>query len=128
MKARILPVMLILLTLASCRLGPPPAPTGPPSPAAETTAPQARQAATDTPAPTPLPPTEAPPAATPTPEPAFPPLALATSPEQGAEAGLTDPVEITFDQPMNRDSVAAAFAVDPPANGDLLWVSDTTLR
>ncbi|RME49107.1 MAG: hypothetical protein D6796_05370, partial [Caldilineae bacterium] len=57
-----------------------------------------------------------------------PPLVLNTRPDRGAEIGPTDPLEITFDQPMDADSVAEAFALQPPTDGELLWVSDTTLR
>lgn len=64
----------------------------------------------------------------PTPEPTFPPLVLTTSPQPGEEISLDAPVEITFDQPMDAKSVEAAFTLSPKLDGELSWVSNTTVR
>ncbi len=75
---------------------------------------------------TPLPPTEAPPPTlTPMPLPA--PQLLFRSPAPGEEQPLDAPIELTFDQPMDLDSVEAAFAISPTVNGELSWLDDRTL-
>jgi hypothetical protein len=58
------------------------------------------------------------------------PLVVQTIPERGAELPLDAPVEISFDQPMDRASVEKAFAIEPGASidGILEWVDDQTLR
>lgn len=58
------------------------------------------------------------------------PLILQTVPEVGAEQPLDAPIEITFDQPMDRASVEKAFAIEPGASIDGIfdWVDDQTLR
>jgi len=60
----------------------------------------------------------------------LPPMVLRTSPEPGEEQPLDAPVEILFDQPMDRDSVERAFAIEPGASvdGDFDWVDDRTVR
>ena len=72
------------------------------------------------------------PAATPTEEPAEPlsPLVLQTKPERGEEQPIDAPIEITFDQPMDRDSVERAFAIEPGASvdGAFEWVDERTVR
>lgn len=37
------------------------------------------------------------------------------------------PVEVTFDRPMDPDSVAAAFTIDPPLDGEFSWEEDTLI-
>jgi hypothetical protein len=46
-------------------------------------------------------------------------MVLRTSPEPGQEQPLDAPIEITFDQPMDRASVEKAFAVSRPVYGNL---------
>jgi uncharacterized protein YfaS (alpha-2-macroglobulin family) len=60
----------------------------------------------------------------------IPPFVVESSPEPGAEQPLDAPVEIVFDQPMNRDSVERAFAIEPGASADgtFEWVDDRTVR
>jgi hypothetical protein len=118
---KIIITFLIILLLASCQGGP--TPTEPPAEPTEvaieakaTPTEEAKEVPTDTPAPTP------------TPEILFPPLVVQTTPERGEEQGLDEPIEIAFDQPMNRQTVEKAFAVEPAVAGDFIWVSDTTLR
>ena len=69
---------------------------------------------------------------TPTQEPAEPlsPLVLQTKPERGEEQPIDAPIEITFDQPMDRDSVERAFAIEPGASvdGTFDWIDDRTVR
>lgn len=77
------------------------------------------------PAPT-LAPTESPlPSATPLPLPA--PRLLFRSPAPGEEQLLDAPLELVFDQPMDRASVEAALVISPTVEGSLAWVDDRTL-
>jgi len=64
----------------------------------------------------------------PVPEAPWPPLILRTTPEKGEELDLTETIELTFDQPMDKASVEAAFALEPPVEGTLSWVSDRAVR
>ncbi len=67
-------------------------------------------------------------APTPTPSTPYPPLVIESHPQRGEELKLNDPVQIAFDQPMDRASVEAAFAIQPETPGDLIWVNDTTFN
>ena len=64
----------------------------------------------------------------PAPEAPWPPLILRTTPEKGEELDLTKPIELTFDQPMDKASVEAAFTIEPSVEGTLSWVSDEAVR
>ncbi|MFQ5610797.1 MAG: Ig-like domain-containing protein [Anaerolineae bacterium] len=121
-------LVLISLLASACRTGGAPAPAAPSDTAggqatsaaggaSGAPAPAQEAAATSTPAPR---------RATPTPT--LPPLVLRTSPEPGQEIGPTDPVEIVFDQPMDRASVAGALTLSPEVNGELTWVNDAVVR
>ncbi len=70
------------------------------------------------------------PTATPEPEEPLPPIVLRSQPERGEEQPLDAPIEITFDQPMDRDSVEKAFAIEPGASvdGTFEWDDDQTVR
>ncbi|HSR31995.1 MAG TPA: Ig-like domain-containing protein, partial [Anaerolineae bacterium] len=71
---------------------------------------------------TPLP-TETPlPTATPLPLPA--PRLLYRSPAPGEEQPLDAPIELTFDQPMDRASVEAAFVISPTLEGKFSWTDE----
>ena len=65
-------------------------------------------------------------------EPAEPiaPIVLSSKPERGEEQAVDAPIEIAFDQPMDRDSVEKAFAIEPGASvdGAFEWVDDQTVR
>ncbi|MCB0175973.1 MAG: Ig-like domain-containing protein, partial [Anaerolineae bacterium] len=65
----------------------------------------------------------------PVPNEPIPPLVLSTVPELGAEQPLDAPIEITFDQPMDRASVEQAFTFEPGAadDGTFDWVDDQTI-
>ncbi len=68
--------------------------------------------------------------ATPTPSPIAPSV-VATVPERGAEHPFDKPIEIKFDQAMNRASVEKAFAIEPGASvdGTFAWDNnDQTMR
>lgn len=69
-------------------------------------------------------------AATPPPADSFPPLVVSIAPERGAEQPLNQPLELTFDQPMDRASVESAFAIEPGASvdGALTWLDDRTVQ
>jgi len=71
-----------------------------------------------------LPPTP-PPTATPLPLPA--PRLLSRSPAPGEELPLDAPIVLTFDQPMDRASVEAAFTISPTVDGTFTWTDERTL-
>jgi hypothetical protein len=48
-------------------------------------------------------------------------------PAPGEEQGLTVPVVIAFDQPMDRTSTERAFEIQPAVAGSFNWPNDTTL-
>src|SRR5262245_44641548 len=106
---------LLLLWIAACNPSPTPEPPAPEQPKVEVQ--EAKP--TDTP----------PPAPTQTPEP-LPPVVLRTVPEVGQEQPVDMPVEISFDQPMDRDSVEKAFAIEPGASvdGKFEWIDDQTVH
>lgn len=114
-------ILFILFILASCQLvAAPSSPPGGDQGRAPTRKLQAAAQAAATPTPTAE--------STPTSGIPFPPLVLQTSPEQGAEVDLDTPIEISFDQPMERDSVEAAFLIEPETAGRFAWEDDQTLR
>ncbi len=83
---------------------------------------------------TPVPTLTQPLQASPTPAiPYPPPRLLFRAPETGEAQALDAPIELVFDQPMDADSVAEAFAIAPavvgaPAvNGELDWADSRTL-
>jgi uncharacterized protein YfaS (alpha-2-macroglobulin family) len=65
-----------------------------------------------------------------TPEPAVPPVVLRTAPAAGQEQPLDAPIEIAFDQPMDRASVEKAFSIQPAPNtmGTFTWVNAQTVQ
>ena len=56
----------------------------------------------------------------------LPPQVFDTIPLPGEELPLDGPVTFFFDQPMDPDTVSAAFAVEPAAAGSLNWSGDFT--
>ena len=70
-------------------------------------------------------PTPAPPTATPMPLP--PPRLLSRSPAPGEEQPLDAPIVLTFDEPMDRASVEAAFTISPTVEGTFTWTDDRTV-
>ncbi|MBC7264998.1 MAG: Ig-like domain-containing protein [Chloroflexi bacterium] len=64
---------------------------------------------------------------TPIPLPPTAPVVLHTQPERGQEHGLTDPIVITFDQPMDQAATEAAFTIEPKVEGTFSW-DGTNLR
>ena len=125
-------LLVILAVVAGCTPGATPLPQ-PSPPQEEAVVDQATDAVV-----TPLPATEAAPAATETsaptatlePQEPVPPFVLNSSPERGQSQPLDAPIEVTFDQAMDRDSVEAAFAIEPGASvdGAFEWVDDQTVR
>ncbi len=69
--------------------------------------------------------TPAPPTATPQPFP--PPRLLSRRPAVGEEQLLDASVELTFDQPMDRASVEAAFTISPSVAGRFSWSDERTV-
>ncbi|MFN8458861.1 MAG: Ig-like domain-containing protein [Anaerolineae bacterium] len=130
-------ILALTLFLVSCTptTPPPPAPKQPTAEAQATTPEnpsEAKAEATATLQPsTPAEGTQNAPSASPTPPPEpLPPMVLRTSPEAGQEQPLDAPIEITFDQPMDRDSVEKACAIEPGASvdGAFAWADDQTMR
>ncbi|MEJ2748571.1 MAG: Ig-like domain-containing protein, partial [Anaerolineae bacterium] len=85
---------------------------------------------TDTPAPTPTPK----PTAVSQPGPVinpedidWPPQVVYTSPAAGEEATLNGAITIRFDQPMDQESVEAAFELEPAASGSFSWPRPDTV-
>jgi uncharacterized protein YfaS (alpha-2-macroglobulin family) len=73
-----------------------------------------------------LPPsTPAPPTATPMPLPE--PHLSSRQPAPGEEQPLDAPIVLTFDEPMDRASVEAAFAISPTIGGAFDWADDQTV-
>ncbi|MBN2003375.1 MAG: Ig-like domain-containing protein [Anaerolineae bacterium] len=87
---------------------------------------------TPTPSPTAEPTATFTPAVTPTPTPTsipFPAPRLAFHvPDTGETQPLDAPIEMTFDQAMDTDSVIAAFAISPTVDGEFAWTNPRTLR
>jgi peptidoglycan/xylan/chitin deacetylase (PgdA/CDA1 family) len=46
----------------------------------------------------------------------------------GDNVPLDAPIQVTFSQPMARDSAQVAFAIQPAPYGELTWLDDYTLR
>jgi uncharacterized protein YfaS (alpha-2-macroglobulin family) len=58
----------------------------------------------------------------------LPPQVIHISPERGEEQALDAAVELVFDQPMNAETVEAAFTIEPAVSGDFEWISDRTVQ
>ncbi len=67
------------------------------------------------------------PTPTPTPEPLPPPRLLTHTPALGEEQPLDAPMELVFDQPMDRASVEAALSITPTVVGKFTWRDERTL-
>ncbi len=67
------------------------------------------------------------PSATPSRAPAQPPQIVRRVPERGQEHDVHAPVAITFDQPMDRASVEASFAISPTVLGSFAWQDNSLL-
>jgi hypothetical protein len=53
------------------------------------------------------------------------PRVIYSSPAQREVVGPGSPIQVTFDQAMNRASVESALTIDPRVNGSLAWQDDT---
>ncbi len=111
--------MVLSLLLAACDdRTPPPGTTG--------TAPAPGQpVGTQEPASTSLPTATLPPTMTPMPLPA--PRLVFRSPSPGQEQPLDEPLELTFDQPMETASVESALSISPTLEGAVTWREARTL-
>ena len=114
--------VIVLILVSGCSSS---APASPDQARIETDAAEQTVLATNTPqadSPTPTPTVE--------PELDTPPIILRSSPERGEEHPLDAPIELVFDQPMDRDSVEKAFAIEPGASVDGVfeWPDDHTVR
>ncbi len=103
---------------ATPKPSPTPEPTDTPT---KKPSPTPRPTNTSTPSPTPEP-TDTPtntPTPSPTPLPPVPPTMVGRSPARGEEHPLAEPLVITFDQPMDWESVKKAFSIEPKVAGEL---------
>jgi hypothetical protein len=57
----------------------------------------------------------------------LPPHVIDVWPYPGEEVPATEPVVITFDQPMDRASVESSWQMDPAATGQFTWQDDQTV-
>src|SRR5262245_9303130 len=57
---------------------------------------------------------------------AIAPQVIDTKPVRGEELPLDGSITVYCDQPMDRQSVQAAFGVNPAVNGSLQWADDRT--
>ena len=73
------------------------------------------------------PPPTTPPAPTITPLPLPEPQLASRQPAPGEEQPLDAPIVLTFDEPMDRASVEAAFAISPTVEGAFDWADDQTV-
>ncbi len=55
------------------------------------------------------------------------PQVIASNPAPGEEITLDSPIVFRFDQPMDQDSVEAAWAVEPAVNGRFQWPRTDTV-
>lgn len=115
-----------LLTVAACRKEEPL-----PTPLPTAIVPDTIES-TDIPAPTPTPKATA--VSQPQPNPTvdpddidWPPQVVYTSPAPGEETTLDGAITIRFDQPMNQESVEAAFELEPAAGGSFSWPRPDTV-
>ena len=58
----------------------------------------------------------------------LPPRVVQVLPAPGEEQPLTEPLQITFDQPMDAASVQAAFSIEPEVAGQFDWPAPHILR
>lgn len=58
----------------------------------------------------------------------IPPSVIETAPVSGEELDPNGSLTLYFDQPMNPESVEAAFQIQPSADGDFEWLRQDTLR
>ena len=63
-----------------------------------------------------------------TPLPPSAPRLLSVRPERGEELPVDAPIVLTFDQPMDRESVAASWSLSPEADGTWEWLDERTAQ
>jgi len=61
------------------------------------------------------------PTPTPTPLPSLPPQVIQVMPARGEEQQLDAPLQLVFDQPMDEETVEAAFTIEPAVSGVFEW-------
>ena len=66
------------------------------------------------------------PTPTPPPEP-LPPQVIQVMPERGEEQQLAAPIQLVFDQPMDAQTVEAAFTIEPAVAGTFEWPSERVM-
>ncbi len=58
----------------------------------------------------------------------LPPQVIQVTPAPGEEQPLDAPVQVVFDQPMDPESVQAAFAIEPAVAGDFEWLTPRVMQ
>lgn len=58
----------------------------------------------------------------------LPPQVIQVTPTQGEEQPLDGPVRLVFDQPMDAESVEAAFSIEPAVQGAFEWDSPRMMQ
>ncbi|MEA3340394.1 MAG: Ig-like domain-containing protein, partial [Chloroflexota bacterium] len=66
------------------------------------------------------------PTPTPPPEP-LPPQVIQAMPARGEEQQLDAPLQLVFDQPMDAETVEAAFTIEPAVAGAFAWPSERVM-
>ena len=66
------------------------------------------------------------PTPTPPPEP-LPPQLIQVMPARGEEQQLAAPIQLIFDQPMDAQTVEAAFTIEPSVSGTFEWPSERVM-
>ncbi len=56
-----------------------------------------------------------------------PPTVLSVSPEDGAEAAVTDTITVTFSEDMDKETVENGFTLSPAVDGSLSWEGKSVL-
>ena len=58
----------------------------------------------------------------------LPPQVIQTVPAPGEEQPIDAALQVTFDQPMDANSVHAAFSIEPAVTGNIEWLLPTVMR
>lgn len=56
----------------------------------------------------------------------MPPIVVNRMPERGEEQGTESPIVVSFDKPMDRESVEKSFQIAPKVSGTFKWNDDNT--
>lgn len=57
----------------------------------------------------------------------LPPVLMGATPLPGSQIGAAQPIAISFNQPMDKESVEAAFTCEPTVGGKFSWQNEKTI-